>query len=102
LPVVQEPALRCFGEFALRKFGSHPEHCQGGERVGCILFSSEHRQVHFGYMRVSHFVEQQNECVCRHEFHPVDSLLLGEVLETGIVLEHACPRFDPGLHRRQI
>jgi hypothetical protein len=40
-------------------------------------------------------MEQQNERIAYHEFHTVNPLLLREVLETGIVLECSCSRFDP-------
>jgi hypothetical protein len=99
-PVVEEPALRRLGQTVPRKIGSYLEQSQGGESIGCVLFTPEHRQVHFGYMYVPHFVEQQNQRISHHEFHPVYSLLLREVLETGIVLERWCSRFDPGLKGR--
>ena len=98
-PVVQEPALRRFGQTVPRKIGSDLEQSQGGESVGGILFPPE-RQMHLGEMDVPHLVKQQNERIPDHEFHSGNSLLLGEVLETGIVLEHSCSRLDPGLKGR--
>jgi hypothetical protein len=47
------------------------------------------------------FVEQHKERVADDEFHPIDSLLFGEVLQARIVLECARNLFDPGLKRRR-
>ena len=54
-------------------------------------------KVHFGDVNVSHLMEQQNERITYYEFHPVNSLLFGEVLKTRIVLEGSCSLLEPGL-----
>jgi len=41
-------------------------------------------------------LRQEHDCISHKEFHPVEPLLLSEVLETGIVLERSRSRFDPG------
>jgi hypothetical protein len=45
-------------------------------------------------------VEQHKECIADDELHPIDALLLGEVLEAWIVLERARNPLDPRLKRR--
>jgi len=94
-PAVQEPAPCSIGEFVLREARSDLEQRQGGERVGCILFAPEHRQVHLGNVRVSQFMEHQGERISRHEFYAVDPLLICEAFETGIVLERYRSGLDP-------
>src|SRR5580704_8280512 len=48
-------------------------------------------------MDVAHFVKQNKECIADDEFHPIDALLFGEVLEARIVLERARKFVDPFL-----